>query len=241
MNKYLFILLGICALLPPINARADYALGCKDPKYNDYLLSRFADFDRTNKRLVRSTLIDYKTSLSSTNPFRPISDLSRHLRYSAQFEPVEEVQSKIELLLDHGDALRVDQQIAISAFDSFSDENHTIGIARAWIAYKKGNTETAFTELLNSIKEADSAVLSSFGPDMYFVRQIYRDGHVKPVLEYLKETEKFWKGKDPDNMRYIWRNMIEAGCGIAFESLDAVKALELGLRVRDVRRNYSLD
>ena len=101
--------------------------------------------------------------------------------------------------------------------------------------------KTAFSQMLGSIKDADSAVLSSFGPDIYCVRHIYKKGHVEPVLKYLKESERFWKGKNADNMRYIWRNMIEAKCDVAFESHDAIKALELGLRVRDVNRDYSVD
>jgi len=230
-----------CALLSQ-QAFADYEYGCDDPQYHQYVAMRFAQFEVTNKRLLSETLREYQNSLSnSTNPFRAISDLTRHVKYSAQFEAIDVVEAKIERLFKHGDNLRVDQQVAVSAFDNFSDENHAIGIARAWVAYRQGDTQTAFSEMLTSIEGADSAVLSSFGPDLYFVRHIYKDGHVAPVLKYLKETEQFWNGKNADNMRYIWRSMIDANCKIAFESHDAIKALELGLRVRDVSRNYSVN
>ena len=239
MSYYMKLGVLITTLIMPSQVFGDYARGCLDPKYQQYLNKRFAHFNDVNKRLLKETLFDYQNNLkNSTNPFRAISDLSRHLKYSAQLDPIDIAQKKVELLLDYGDNLRVDQQVAVSIFDNFSDENHAIGIARAWLAYRQGDAKTAFSEMLTSIENADSAVMSSFGPDIYFIRQIYQDGHTKPVLAYLEKTEAFWRGKDADNMRYIWRAMIAANCGIAFESLDAFKALELGLSVRDIRRNY---
>lgn len=228
----------LCAL--PQLALADYKQGCEDPAYHQYVAMRFAYFDVSNKRRLAQTLSEYENNLStSTNPFRAISDLSRHLKYSAQLDPINEVKEKIDRLFQLGEALRVDQQVAVSVFDNFSDENHAIGITRAWLAYRQADTETAFTEMLKSIENANSAVLSSFGPDIYFIRHIYKDGHAQAVLKYLKETEKFWQGKNADNMRYIWRSMIAANCSVVFESHDAIKALELGLRVRDVGKDYS--
>lgn len=231
----------MCLVLPS-QVFADYENGCDDPLYHQYVASRLAYFERANKRLLSKTLLEYQNSVkNSKNPYRAISDLSRHLKYSAQFEPIEEVQTKIDLLFRHGDELRTDQQLAVTIFDGFSDENHAIGIARAWLAYRQGDTQTAFSELLASINNVESANLSSFGPDIYFIRHIYKNGYSEPVLEYLKQTEQFWKGKNADNMRYIWRSMIGAKCDISFESHDAIKALELGLRVRDVNRDYSID
>lgn len=242
MIRHLRLLAALAIVILPQQAFADYDLGCDDPEYHQYVAMRLAQFEVANKRLLSETLREYQNSLAnSTNPFRAISDLTRHLKYSAQFEAIDIVEAKIERLFKHGDNLRVDQQVAVSAFDNFSDENHAIGIARAWVAYRQGELKTAFSEMLTSIENADSAVLSSFGPDLYFVRHIYEDGHTAPVLKYLNETERFWKGKNADNMRYIWRSMIDANCKIAFESHDAIKALELGLRVRDVSRDYSVN
>ena len=229
------IFLVVILLAPQLSA--DYKLGCDDPDYDQYMASRFAHFTSSSSRLYSQTLTEYKSSFeNNTNPFRAISDLSRHLKYSAQFDPVDVVQTNIERLLAHGDELRVDQKVAVSIFDGFSDEDHAIAIARAWIAYRQGDTKTAFSEMLASIDGADSATLSSFGPDIYFIRHILRDGYTEPVLNYLKLSEQFWLGENPDNMRYIWRTMINNNCAVAFESFDAIKALELGIQVRDIFR-----
>jgi hypothetical protein len=235
MNKYFCFVLVLTYFGLGKQSLADYQ-GCEDPKYREYVKMRLAYFNTNSQRLLSATLSEYQDSLeNSSNPFRAISDLSRHLKYSAQFDPIDVVQAKIERLFEHGDKLRLDQQVAVSVFDNFSDENHAIGIARAWVAYRQGDTQTAFSEMLNSIENANSAVLSSFGPDLHFVRHIYQDGHAKPVLTYLEKSKLFWKGKSANDMRYIWRNMIEANCEVSFESHDAVKAIELGLRVRDIR------
>ena len=225
-------------ILLSLQVSADYKLGCADPDYDQYMVSRYAYFASSSGRLYSQTLTDYKSSArNKTNPFRAISDLSRHLKYSAQFDPIDVVQINIERLLTHGDNLRVDQKVTVSIFDGFSDEDHAIGIARAWVAYRQGDTKTAFSELLASVDGVDSAILSSFGPDIYFVRHILRDGYIEPVLDYLKLSEQFWVGENPDNMRYIWRTMINNNCAVAFESFDAIKALELGLQVRDVSKH----
>ncbi len=237
MNLRSITIIVLVAILLSPQLRADYKLGCDDPDYAQYMVSRYAYFTSSSKRSYSRTLAQYKsTAENNTNPFRAISDLSRHLKYSAQFDPVDIVQTKIERLLDLGDKLRLDQKVAVSIFDGFSDEDHAIAIARAWIAYRQGDTKTAFAELLASVDGADSATLSSFGPDIYFIRHILKDGHTEPVLNYLKLSEQFWSGENPDNMRYIWRTMINNNCAVAFESLDAIKALELGLQVRDITR-----
>jgi hypothetical protein len=222
-------------------AFADYKLGCGDPEYHQYIEQRFTYFEASNRRMARETLRNYNNSLqTSTNPYRIISDLSRHLKYSAQFDSLEDVQLKINQLLAHGDNLRVDQQIAGSIFDNFSNENHSLGIARAWLAYRQGDTKVAFEELLASIEIGDSAVMSSFGPDINLIRYLYYDGHVEPVLAYLTQTEAFWTGREANNLRYIWRAMIKANCKVQFQSFDTIKALELGLSVRDVSKDYGV-
>ena len=235
MRSISLISLVIILLSPQL--KADYKLGCDDPDYDQYMASRYAYFSANSGRLYSQTLTEYESSSeNNTNPFLAISYLSRHLKYSAQFDPVDVVQTKIERLLAHGDELRVDQKVAVSVFDGFSDEDHSIAIARAWIAYRQGDTKTAFSEMVASVDEADSATLSSFGPDIYFIRHILRDGYTEPVLNYLKLSEQFWLGENPDNMRYIWRTMINNNCAVAFEFFDAIKALELGLKVRDITR-----
>nr|WP_136249804.1 hypothetical protein [Ningiella ruwaisensis] len=241
MVKPLAALLFCLSITANFAARADYAKGCEDPDYAQYMKQRYAHFEALNRRLFNETLQDYERSLAtSTNPYQVIGDLSRHLRYSAQFEPVEVVNAKIDRIFEHAEALSLEQQIAGEVVDRFSSESHSVGIARAWIAYRQENYELAFTELLQSLEISDSAVLSTFGPDLELIRRMYRDGHVAPVVAYINKTEEFWKGRRPDSLRYVWEVMIEAQCAIQFDFVDTIKALELGLRVMDVNRDYGL-
>lgn len=237
-----FVALFICIVaMLNVHVHADYALGCKDPEYHRYIENRFAYFDAKNRRLLAETLRDYELSLAtSKNPYRVIGDLSRHLKYSAQFDPIELVNAKIDRIFEHSDALSVKQKIAGDVFDRFSSETHSVGIARAWIAYRQGNQELAFEELLASIEVSNSAVLGSFGPDFELVREMYRDGYLDPVIAYINKTEEFWFGKRPDGLRYVWLKMIEAECKIQFDSVDSMKVLELGLNVLDVSKDYGL-
>lgn len=223
-------------LLSPV-AHADYLQGCADPKYKRYVEEQFVQFDARNRRLLDSTLREYDSSLrSSDNPFLVISNLSRHLKYSAQFDPTDVVEAKIDRIFEHANDLSVAQQIAGDVFDRFSAETHSVGIARAWIAYRQGLNELAFDELLKSLDVTDSAVLSTFGPDFELVRLIYRDGHVEPVIAYLEKTERFWVGQHADELRNVWRNMMNAKCEIQFDSVDAIKAKELGLAAIDINK-----
>lgn len=216
---------------------ADYEMGCDDPSYHAYIKQQLAKSDTKNKQLYSETLFDYNRSKSSTsNPYRRISDLARHLTYSAQYDSIEKVEANIAELLNLGASLQVDQQIAAATLDGFSYENHVVGIARAWVAYRQGDQQTAFNELLSSLEINNSSLMSAFGPDLYFVRHIYTDGHSEPVLSYLEKTEQFWTGKKADDMRYVWRTMINANCKLQFQFFDSIKALELGISIRDVNR-----
>ena len=206
------------------------ATGCTDPKYKQFVEERLDYFERKNKRMLKRTQRDYeRSSQASSNPYQVIGDLSRHLIYSAQFEPVKTVNAKIDLMFQHGERLSRDQQIAGNVFDNFSTEAHFVGIARAWVAYRQGRNQEAFNELLTSIDVSNSAVLESFGPDFTFIRRIYRDGYTKPVVAYINKTKDFWTGKRADALRFAWLTMIEQGCAIQFDSLDTIKFSELGL------------
>lgn len=241
MIKPLVAILVFMSIILNSTAHADYALGCHDPEYHQYIKVRFTHLETKNQRLLTDTLQDYGRSLTtSKNPYQVIGDLSRHLKYSAQFEPIDMVNAKIDRIFEHADELSVEQQIAGDVLDSFSSETHSVGIARAWIAYRQGLHEMAFEELLKSIEVSGSAVLSSFGPDFELIRHIYRDGHVEPVVAYINKTEEFWTGRHADGLRYVWLEMIKAECEIQFDSVDTVKALELGLRVIDVNKDYGL-
>lgn len=204
--------------------------GCNAPKYKQFVKERLVYFEQKNKRLLNSTFRDYEqSSQTNSNPYKVIGDLSRHLIYSAQLEPVQIVNAKINLMFQHGERLSRDQQIAGNVFDNFSKEAHFVGIARAWVAYRQGRNQEAFNELLTSIDVSNSAVLVSFGPDFTFIRRIYRDGHTQPVVAYLNKTKNFWIGKRADALRFAWLTMIEKGCAIQFDSLDTIKFAELGL------------
>ena len=236
MKNVIWVVASII-VLTSAGVRADYEQGCDDPAYHQFIASRYAYYEAKNRRLLVDTWRDYQRSLAiSDNPFQIIGDLSRHLKYSAQFDPVSEVEAKIDRVFEHADALSVNQQIAGDVFDSFSSEKHAVGIAQAWLAYRKGNPDEAFDALLKSIEAGDAAVLSSFGPDWNFVRQIYRDGHIAPVIAYINKTKAFWTGPRPDRLRYVWRAMINAECEIQFDFFDTIKVLELRLSVRDVNR-----
>ncbi|WP_240485081.1 hypothetical protein [Aestuariibacter salexigens] len=211
-------------------AQADYALGCKDPAYLGYVEQRFIALEAKDRRSYEQTRQNYELTVKNgANAYRTIASLTRHLFYSAQFDPLNDVAANIDLLFEHADAMSVEQQIAGDVFDNFSTETHAVGIARAWLAYRLGNEEAAFKALFASLETANSALLGAFGPDFSLVRQLYRDGHVEPVVDYIENTASFWTGKRPDALRKAWLTMIRAGCLIQFDSVDTIKAAELGL------------
>ncbi|MBT0585258.1 hypothetical protein [Alteromonas oceanisediminis] len=241
LNKSL-IPLAIFAVLYSATACANYPDGCNDARYARYMDERYADAQARSKRYYSDSLRNYELSLSlNRNRYQVISELSRHLKYSAQFDPLDIVADKIDRVFAHADMLSREQQIAGDVVDRFSVETHSVGIARAWVAFREGNLEKSFAELLASVDRSDSAMMSSFGPDFEFVRHIYRQGHVEPVLAYLEKTEDFWKGERPDALRYVWRAMIDAGCKVQFDTVDTITVMELGLGVRDVNRSRDVN
>ncbi|MDY6976503.1 MAG: hypothetical protein SVW51_09790 [Pseudomonadota bacterium] len=221
---------------------AGYLQGCNDPEYLEYVEKRFAHLESRNRRLLNETWKDYQLSLSlNSNPYQVLNNLSRHIKYSAQFEPIEIAELKIERAFEYADEMSTEQQIAGDVYDGFSSENHYVDIARAWIAYRQGDVEGAFHALHNSIKSVDSALLGAFGPDFDLVRQLYNDGYIDAVVAYINKTESFWTGKRPDALRSAWLNMIKAGCKIQFDSIDTIKAEQLGLTVIDVQKALGFD
>ena len=213
-----------------MKSHADYLQGCDDPEYHQYIEQRFEYFESRNRRLLNDTLRDYELSLSvNSSVYLVIINLSRHIKYSAQFEPIETVKLKIGRAFEHAKEMSREQQIAGDVYDGFSTENHYIDIARAWIAYREGDINGVSEELHNAINDVDSALLGAFGPDFDLVRQLYRDGYIEQVVAYIKKTESFWTGKRPDALRSAWLDMIEAGCKIQFDSVDVIKAEQLGV------------
>ncbi len=237
-TRYSLLLLSLFSF----SSFSAYPEGCEDPAYIKYIDARDAQFNIENRRTYAETKVVYETSEQlSTNQYKIISDLSRHLKYSAQFDPIPIVEDKINRLFELAERLPSDERIAAKAFDNFSNENHSVGIARAWIAYRQNKYDEAFTELIDSVELNNSALMASFGPDFDFIRHIYSEGHVKPVLQYIEKTESFWEGPMPDSMRRAWRAMIQADCPIQFQSIDRMKARQLGLKVRDLSKEYGID
>ncbi|GEA13378.1 hypothetical protein KUL49_37530 [Alteromonas sp. KUL49] len=221
---------------------AAYLEGCDDPKYHQYIEQRFEYFESRNRRLLNDTQRDYQMSVSlNNNAYQVLTHLSRHIKYSAQFEPIETAQEKIGLAFEHAAQMSIEQKIAGEVYDGFSVENHNVEIARAWIAYRQGDIKRAIEKLSSAIEGVDSALLGAFGPDFDFARQLYRDGHTASVVEYIKQTEYFWTGERPDALRAAWLNMIEAGCKIQFDSIDVITAEQLGLGTVDVQHVLGLD
>ena len=229
MKQLLFILFFTGTTLS-IKSHADYLQGCDDPEYHQYIEQRFKYFESRNRRLLNDTLRDYQLSLSiNSNVYLVITNLSRHIKYSAQFEPIEMVKLKIDRAFEHAREMSREQQIAGDVYDGFSTENHYVDIARAWIAYREGDLVRVSEELHNAINDVDSALLGAFGPDFDLIRQLYSDGYIEPVVAYIKKTESFWTGKRPDALRSAWLDMIAAGCKIQFDSVDVIKAEQLGV------------
>lgn len=223
-------------------SHANYLQGCDDAEYLEYIEQRFTYLESRNRRLLNDTLQDYQRSLSNnSNPYQVLNNLSRHIKYSAQFEPIEIAKSKIERAFDYANKMSTEQQIAGDVYDGFGSENHYVDIARAWIAYREGKNQEAFNALHNSISDIDSALLSAFGPDFDLVRQLYSDGYIEPVVAYIKKTESLWTGKRPDALRSAWLSMIKAGCKIQFDSIDTIKAEQLGVSPINVQKALGLD
>lgn len=64
-----------------------------------------------------------------------IGNLSSHLKFSAQFCAIDEVDAKFERIFDHAEALSKELQIAAAVLDSLSNETHVVSIARAFMVY----------------------------------------------------------------------------------------------------------
>ncbi|WP_100658098.1 hypothetical protein [Alteromonas flava] len=227
MFKAIYALI-LCLITLP--AQAGYQRGCADPAYHQYIESRLAALEARAKRQLELTEQTYTLSLQAdSSQYQLMTLLGRHLTYSAQFEPIVLVERKIERLFEHAEQLSREQVIAGEVIDGFSNENHAVGIARAWLAYRQGAHSLASEEMLNAIDSNRSILLGAYGPDFELVRHMYHDGHIQPVMDYIAKTEQFWLGERAEALRSVWRKMIEAECKIQFDSVDLIKAAELGL------------
>ncbi len=229
-----FIVLLIFISTP---SSALYVQGCQDPKYHAYIDSRFATFAQNNERLYTQTLREYERieqtdSATRDHTFQRISALTRHLTYSAQLDPIEEVELKIDALLSYSEALSMEKRIAGLVLDEFSSENHAINMARAWIAYRQDDIDATQDSLMASLNIKDPLLLSAFGPDFSLIRHLYKDGHIDIVQAFINKTKTFWQTSEANRLRFIWRQMMILHCPIQFESSDIVQALNLGIRTQ---------
>lgn len=216
---------------------AVYPNGCQDPKYQAYIDKRFAFFAQNNQRMYDQTLreyqrIDQTDSATRDHTFQRISALTRHLTYSAQLDPIEQVRQKIGALLNYSESLSMEKRIAGQVLDEFSSENHAINMARAWIAYRQGDMDATQASLMASLDIKDPMLLSAFGPDFSLVRHLYKDGHIDIVKAFINQTKTFWQTSDANRLRFIWGQMMILQCQIQFESSDIVQALNLGIRTQ---------
>ncbi len=226
--SYLLLIITSCLSIP-VNAM--YIQGCADPNYLTYMEKRFAFFAQNNQRMYSQTLREYqRTSALPDSTFERISALTRHLKYSAQLDPIDEVEQKIADLFQYSEAMSMEKRIAGFVLDEFSSENHAINMAKAWVAYRQGDIETTEQALMAALDVKEPLLLSAFGPDFSLVRQLYQDGYVDMVKAYIQKTRQFWRGKSADELRFVWRQMMILQCPIQFESTDIVKAISLGLR-----------
>lgn len=233
---HLILLLLVLVALPP-KSHAMYVQGCQDPKYHAYINSQFATFAQNNKHMYTQTLREYQRieqidSATRDNTFLRISALTRHLTYSAQLDPIEEVGLKIDALLSYSEALSMEKRIAGLVLDEFSSENHAINMARAWIAYRQGDIDATQDSLMASLDIKDPLLLSAFGPDFSLVRHLYKDGYIDIVKAFINKTKTFWLTSEANRLRFIWRQMMILHCPIQFESSDIVQALNLGIRTQ---------
>ncbi len=233
---HLILLLLFLIALPP-KSHAMYVQGCEDPQYHAHINSRFATFAQNNKRMYTQTLRDYERieqtdSATRDNAFQRISALTRHLTYSAQLDPIQEVGLKIDALLSYSESLSMEKRIAGLVLDEFSSENHAINMARAWIAYRQGDLDATQDSLMASLDIKDPLLLSAFGPDFSLVRHLYKDGHIDIVKAFINKTKTFWLTSEANRLRFIWGQMMILHCPIQFESNDIVQALNLGIRTQ---------
>jgi hypothetical protein len=77
------------------------------------------------------------------------------------------------------------------------------------IALRDGQIESAKSHLLASADIPGSCVLSSFGPDFTFAKEMLDKGERETVLVYLKSCKKFWKSGE--EKLSLWRDEIENG------------------------------
>ncbi len=233
---HLILLLLFLIALPP-KSHAMYVQGCEDPQYHAHINSRFATFAQNNKRMYTQTLRDYERieqtdSATRDNAFQRISALTRHLTYSAQLDPIQEVGLKIDALLSYSESFSMEKRIAGLVLDEFSSENHAINMARAWIAYRQGDLDATQDSLMASLDIKDPLLLSAFGPDFSLVRHLYKDGHIDIVKAFINKTKTFWLTSEANRLRFIWGQMMILHCPIQFESNDIVQALNLGIRTQ---------
>ncbi len=87
-------------------------------------------------------------------------------------------------------------------------EIHRANIILGRIELCAGNIEKAKAYLLESARDIDAPVLSSFGPRFSLAEELFDKGEYDVILQYLDLCQVFWhKGKVLD----LWRSQIKAG------------------------------
>jgi hypothetical protein len=196
--------------------------GCEDPNYKAYVEKRLENYEQLKKQSYAKAI-----ELLKVTPFNSLNSLDKELFLysntvlSAQFDSEEVALKNIERF----------EEIEANkpSYAKSGNMPHLTNIARGWLALKSGNTDVAIGYLLESTKTKGSPTLSSFGPDMSLIRELYKQGDKEAVSKYLESVESFWNTDDAMNKFEVWRKMSKNDCSIQFQFYDTTSIKELGL------------
>ena len=191
--------------------------GCSDPEYISYVKRRLAFYEKIDKEEYEEVDHNDLNLLEKLNPVDKYFYLFRFTILSARFDASEI-------------ALR-----NITAYDTLAkklmlykgDASHQINIAKGWLELTNNNEEGAIHYLMKSTQTEGSPVLGSFGPDMTLIRELYKRGRKKAVLEYLDKIQTFWENEEYIN---TWKLMIKNNCPIQFQFYDTTSLPKLNIK-----------
>jgi hypothetical protein len=195
---------------------------CSNQKYIEYVERRLAFYEKNAKTRYQQSQETLKIT-----PFESFSctEQERYLYLntisSARFGLQEEATENIEAYED--------LKQRPDGCEENGDRKHITNIAKGWLAYRSGNKEATYKYLLEAADTETSPVLSSFGPDKTLIRELYKNGDKKVVLDYLQKIQSFWN--DDDAMEYIntWEKMMKYNCAVQFHYYDIESAKKLRL------------
>ena len=197
--------------------------GCSDPNYTAYVNQRVSFYNRVDEeRYGNARRALANTPVNKLNQVQQKKFLQANTVLAARFDQPETARNYIQQYENLRNALPVSQQSG--------DALHQINIAKGWLALRDADDKSAIHFLIESTKVKGSPLLSSFGPDMTMVRELYKRGKIQATLDYLTLSESFWKSDSAKDNRAVWRTLIAHNCPIQFQSSDNISIQELGLK-----------